>query len=100
MKRLFRCTSLLVFVGIVAAFQSPIHLSGRPVPQSRSCTQKAAQMSVAGSGSKALEGKRVLVTGGGRGIGRAIALLCAEAGAQVAILARTDSELNEVAAES
>ena len=47
-----------------------------------------------------LEHKKVLVTGGGRGIGRAIALACAEEGARVAILARTREELDAVAAEA
>ena len=42
-----------------------------------------------------LAGKTVLVTGGGRGIGRAIALKCASEGANVALLARTATELNE-----
>ena len=42
-----------------------------------------------------LEGKRVLVTGGGRGIGRAIALICSKQGAQVAITSRTRLELEE-----
>jgi NAD(P)-dependent dehydrogenase (short-subunit alcohol dehydrogenase family) len=42
-----------------------------------------------------LQGKRVLVTGGGRGIGRAIALICHRQGAQVAIASRTRSELQE-----
>lgn len=40
-----------------------------------------------------------LVTGAGRGIGRAVALACAEQGADVAITARTESQLEEVAAE-
>jgi NADPH:quinone reductase-like Zn-dependent oxidoreductase len=39
-----------------------------------------------------LQGKRVLVTGGGRGIGKAIALICHQVGAQVAIISsRTES---------
>lgn len=42
-----------------------------------------------------LQGKRVLVTGGGRGIGRAIALICHKQGAQVAIASRTRTELQE-----
>ena len=40
-----------------------------------------------------------MVTGGGRGIGRAIALLCAQEGARVAIVARGQDELAEVVSE-
>jgi NAD(P)-dependent dehydrogenase (short-subunit alcohol dehydrogenase family) len=47
---------------------------------------------------RAFEDRRALVTGAGRGIGRALALGLAAAGAQVAILARTQNELDEVAA--
>jgi len=47
------------------------------------------------SSSQLLKGKRVLVTGGGRGIGRAIALICHDEGANVVITARTQSELEE-----
>src|ERR1700687_1485536 len=46
-----------------------------------------------------LAGKRALVTGGGRGIGRSAALALARAGARVAIAARTTSEIEEVARE-
>jgi NAD(P)-dependent dehydrogenase (short-subunit alcohol dehydrogenase family) len=45
-----------------------------------------------------LEGKTALVTGAGRGIGRAIALVLAEAEADVAVAARTVSEIEETAA--
>ncbi|GLR66012.1 2-deoxy-D-gluconate 3-dehydrogenase [Acidocella aquatica] len=45
-----------------------------------------------------LEGKSCLVTGASRGIGRAVAIGLAEAGADVALVARTESELKDVAA--
>lgn len=47
--------------------------------------------------SLAVEGKRALVTGGGRGLGLGIALTLAQAGADVAIAARTAADLERAA---
>ena len=46
-----------------------------------------------------LNGKTALVTGAGRGIGRAVALALARAGAELILVSRTKSELDEVARE-
>jgi NAD(P)-dependent dehydrogenase (short-subunit alcohol dehydrogenase family) len=46
-----------------------------------------------------LDGKRALVTGAGRGIGRAVALALAAAGAELVLVSRTASELDEVVDE-
>ena len=46
-----------------------------------------------------LEGQVAVVTGAGKGIGRGIALCLAEAGADVAVAARNEAEIEEVASE-
>jgi len=46
-----------------------------------------------------LQGKTALVTGASQGIGRACALALAQAGARVALAARNEAKLNDVAAE-
>jgi NAD(P)-dependent dehydrogenase (short-subunit alcohol dehydrogenase family) len=49
--------------------------------------------------SHLLAGKRAVVTGAGRGIGRSIALALAQAGANVAVTARTHLEIEQLVAE-
>ena len=46
-----------------------------------------------------LDGRHAIVTGAGRGIGRAVALALAEAGADVTLFSRSEAELDAVAAE-
>jgi NAD(P)-dependent dehydrogenase (short-subunit alcohol dehydrogenase family) len=48
---------------------------------------------------KFLEGKKALITGGGRGIGKAVAIEFARNGADIAIASRTESELNQAQKE-
>ena len=53
-----------------------------------------------GFDGSALVGKRILVTGAGRGIGRCCAVTCARLGAEVIAVARTAADLGTLAAES
>jgi NAD(P)-dependent dehydrogenase (short-subunit alcohol dehydrogenase family) len=46
-----------------------------------------------------LKGKRALVTASGRGLGRAIALSLAEEGAEVAVVARTENDIQSLVVE-
>jgi 3-oxoacyl-[acyl-carrier protein] reductase len=48
---------------------------------------------------ESLRGKNALITGAGKGIGRAVAIALAQEGANVGLLARNVSQLQEVAAE-
>ncbi|WP_292189375.1 SDR family NAD(P)-dependent oxidoreductase, partial [Mesorhizobium sp.] len=47
-----------------------------------------------------IAGKHALVTGGGSGVGRAIALALADAGIDVTICGRREAELAKVAGEN
>ncbi len=55
-------------------------------------------MPTSAGGDGRLQGKRAVVTGAGRGIGRAVAERFSKEGARVALLARTRKELDETAA--
>ncbi|SNR33805.1 3-oxoacyl-[acyl-carrier protein] reductase [Lutibacter agarilyticus] len=48
---------------------------------------------------ESLKGKKALITGAGKGIGKALALALAQEGVSVALLARTTSDLEKVAEE-
>lgn len=54
---------------------------------------------MAGTQESTLVGKRAVVTGAGRGIGRSIALELARAGADVAVTARTASDIEQLVTE-
>ncbi len=51
------------------------------------------------SETKGLTGKAALVTGASSGLGRATAVALAEAGAAVALMARSEEDLEKVAGE-
>ena len=46
-----------------------------------------------------LQGKNVIITGGSRGLGKAIALLLAKEGANVGVTGRNENSLKAVVAE-
>lgn len=54
-------------------------------------------LDVAGKRRRVFAGKHVLITGASSGVGRELALLCAELGAMPLLVARREAELSEVA---
>jgi FlaA1/EpsC-like NDP-sugar epimerase len=87
-------------VGLTSAFLPAAAAASSLADTSAGASASCQASMSAATPASCLEHKKVLVTGGGRGIGRAIALACAEEGARVAILARTREELDAVAAEA
>src|SRR5262249_22707770 len=70
----------------------------RGVPARQRVARDLMSVELAKSPSFRLDGKRALVTGGGRGIGLAAASALAAAGAHVTLAARTKAETDDAAA--
>jgi 3-oxoacyl-[acyl-carrier protein] reductase len=86
----FRSTKLRLVCCIAVAHVFPyVSLAMATFSSSSSC-----------GSSGSLSGKRVLITGGGRGIGRAIALNVASRGASVVVVSRTKDEIEAVVREA
>src|SRR5699024_2296540 len=63
-------------------------------PDARSCTRESsevAQIMTESTSTRSLAGRTLLMSGGSRGIGLAIALRAARDGANIALLAKTDT---------
>src|SRR5215472_16179471 len=96
--RAWACRSIRPILQASASGSAIFIPTGGPRP-ARRCGDSWNPMPATSVDSFRLDGKTALVTGGGRGIGRAVSLALATAGAELILVSRTQSQLEEVARE-
>src|SRR5690606_9403230 len=93
-----RCTTIFP-PGMIRYTGTPMSPSGTPLPCApgwSSCNNRSLPMFDYQASPDLLQGRVILVTGAGDGIGRACALACAAHGATVVLLGRTLAKLEAV----